>query len=108
MERYDAGLLNDFGGGDVGWWQDYIRAELERAHEFYASLYGPDALAARDARIEQLEAALRPFIDAIGRIDLSREYGENRVEIHWGKGRATAVTVASFTQALAALGTKHD
>lgn len=59
-------------------------------------------------RIEQLEAALRPFIDAIGRIDLSREDGENRVEIHWGKARATAVTVASFTQALAALETKHD
>lgn len=68
-----------------------------------------EALAARDARIEQLEAALRPFIDAIGRIDLSREDGENKVELRWGKGRATAVTVASFTQALAALKeTKHD
>lgn len=32
---YDAGLLGDGGGGDVAWWQDYIRAELERAHEFY-------------------------------------------------------------------------
>lgn len=37
LDRYDAGLLNDFGGGDVDWWQDYIRAELERAHEFYQS-----------------------------------------------------------------------
>ena len=35
MGRYDAGLLNDFGGGDVQWWQDYIRAELDRAHDFY-------------------------------------------------------------------------
>lgn len=33
--RYDAGLLSDFGGGDVGWWQDYLRSELDRAHEFY-------------------------------------------------------------------------
>ncbi|HHA2739632.1 TPA: hypothetical protein ACOFBV_004590 [Stenotrophomonas maltophilia] len=35
LDRYDAGLLGDGGGGDVGWWQDYIRAELDRAHEFY-------------------------------------------------------------------------
>ena len=35
LECYDAGHLNDFGGGNVGWWQDYIRAELERAHDHY-------------------------------------------------------------------------
>lgn len=35
LDRYDTGLLGDGGGGDVEWWQDYIRAELERAHEFY-------------------------------------------------------------------------
>ncbi|WP_423156477.1 hypothetical protein [Stenotrophomonas maltophilia] len=35
LDRYDAGLLGDGGGGDVSWWQDYIRAELDRAHEFY-------------------------------------------------------------------------
>jgi len=34
---YDAGLLGDFGGGNVEWWQDYIRSELARAHEFYVS-----------------------------------------------------------------------
>jgi hypothetical protein len=37
LDQYDAGLLNDFGGGNVEWWQDYIRAELERAHDFYQS-----------------------------------------------------------------------
>ena len=37
LEPYDAGLLNDFGGGNVEWWQDYIRAELEHAHDFYQS-----------------------------------------------------------------------
>lgn len=37
LDYYDAGLLNDFGGGDVDWWQDYIRAELARAHDFYQS-----------------------------------------------------------------------
>lgn len=37
LDCYSAGILNDFGGGNVGWWQDYIRAELERAHDFYQS-----------------------------------------------------------------------
>lgn len=37
LEAYDAGHLNDYGGGNVGWWQDYIRAELERAHDHYQS-----------------------------------------------------------------------
>jgi hypothetical protein len=32
---YDAGLLNDFGGGNVEWWQDYLRAEIGRANEFW-------------------------------------------------------------------------
>ena len=35
-DTYDAGVLSDAGGGDVDWWQDYIRAELDRAHDFYA------------------------------------------------------------------------
>ena len=37
LDRYDAGYLNDFGGGDVNWWHDYIRTELDRAHDFYQS-----------------------------------------------------------------------
>ena len=57
LDTYDAGLLGDGGGGDVGWWHDYIRAELERAHEFYASqITTPPAL---QARVEALEGALR-------------------------------------------------
>ena len=35
MDTYDAGLLSSYGGGDVAWWHDYIRAELARAHDFY-------------------------------------------------------------------------
>lgn len=37
LDPYDAGLLNDYGGGDVEWWQNYIRDELDRAHDFYQS-----------------------------------------------------------------------
>jgi hypothetical protein len=52
-DAYNAGLLNDWGGGNVDWWQDYIRAELGWAHDFYA-----DLSAAKDARIAELERQL--------------------------------------------------
>lgn len=35
LATYNAGLLSDHGGGNVSWWQDYIRAELAYAHDFY-------------------------------------------------------------------------
>lgn len=35
---YDAGLLNDWGGGNVDWWQDYIRAEIGRANDYWRSV----------------------------------------------------------------------
>lgn len=35
LPQYDAGLLNDYGGGNVEWWQNYIRQLLESAHDFY-------------------------------------------------------------------------
>ena len=41
---YDAGLLSDFGGGNVAWWQDYIRAELARAHDFYVGQSAPEVV----------------------------------------------------------------
>jgi hypothetical protein len=49
LSAYDAGLLNDFGGGNVEWWQDYIRAELERAHVHYTDQH--DALSAENERL---------------------------------------------------------
>lgn len=35
IEDYDAGLLNDYGGGNVGWWQDYIRNVLAACNEHW-------------------------------------------------------------------------
>ena len=35
MKDYDAGLLNDYGGGNVGWWHDYIRSEIARCNEYW-------------------------------------------------------------------------
>ena len=37
LAEYNAGLLNDYGGGNVEWWQDYIRSELSRAYDYYQS-----------------------------------------------------------------------
>jgi hypothetical protein len=54
LTRYDAGLLNDFGGGNVEWWQDYLRAELERAHDHYDT-EAADRITSLQDRIAQLE-----------------------------------------------------
>lgn len=37
-QDYDPGLLNDYGGGNVQWWQDYIRAEINRCNEYWRTL----------------------------------------------------------------------
>ena len=29
-------MLNDWGGGNVDWWHDYLRYELGRANEYWA------------------------------------------------------------------------
>lgn len=50
LDCYDAGILNDFGGGNVEWWQDYIRAELGHAHDFYQSQIDAAMLAAKDTK----------------------------------------------------------
>ena len=56
LEPYDAGLLNDFGGGNVEWWQDYIRAELGRAHDFYQSqITTPQPAQATQAEVKDAE-----------------------------------------------------
>jgi hypothetical protein len=39
VKRYDAGLLSDYGGGNVEWWQDYLCAEIERCNDHWESDY---------------------------------------------------------------------
>jgi len=60
LAAYDAGLLNDFGGGDVEWWQDYIRAELGRAHDFYVEQVSALRTPPADERGEALREARTP------------------------------------------------
>jgi len=35
---YDCGLVNDYGGGNVQWWQDYIRAEIGMCNDYWRSI----------------------------------------------------------------------
>ena len=28
IDDYEPGILNDYGEGDIAWWQDYIRCEI--------------------------------------------------------------------------------
>ena len=57
-DEYDAGILNDFGGGDIAWWQDYIRAELGRSHDFYQA----EITRLRAALDERLVASVKPLV----------------------------------------------
>jgi hypothetical protein len=34
---YDCGMLNDHGGGNVGWWWGYIRYEIGRCNDYWRS-----------------------------------------------------------------------
>jgi hypothetical protein len=57
---YDAGLLNDYGGGDVGWWQDYLRAEIGRANDFWREQV------AHPTDAERLAGAAKTIMDNYG------------------------------------------
>ena len=39
LDKYDAGILPSFESASVEWWQDYVRAELARAHSFYEGIH---------------------------------------------------------------------
>lgn len=39
LDSFDAGELNTYGGGNVDWWLDYIRALLGDAEQFYQTQY---------------------------------------------------------------------
>jgi len=57
MEDYDCGLINDYGGGNVEWWRNYIKAEVTRANEWWRNqvIDGEQAL---ETEIVKLEAEL--------------------------------------------------
>jgi len=35
---YDPGLLNDYGGGNVDWWMNYIRSEINSCNAYWREI----------------------------------------------------------------------
>lgn len=35
---YDPGLLNGYGGGNVDWWMNYIRSEINSCNAYWRDL----------------------------------------------------------------------
>jgi len=39
VDDYDSGLINGHGGGNVQWWQDYIRSEVNRCNQHWRDAF---------------------------------------------------------------------
>ncbi len=113
LEAFDAGLLNDFGGGNTEWWLDYIRSLLGQAHEHYQTqannwnTRAPDAKAETDAASDtvSLEAMrlnglcvdeARSMVSGSSRLDAARA-------IDAALSQAKAETVAEIVAWLRAM-----
>lgn len=62
---YDAGILNDYGGGNVEWWHDYIRSLLSLADEHYQDEInrGEEESTTLEAENKRLRTALENLIN---------------------------------------------
>lgn len=89
LDCYDAGLLGNGGGGDVGWWQDYLRHELERAHAFYQSQV--DGISTPPTPPQQADMVLVPrgLAEAAQAVLDNHEHGVTCGAIKCGEGSRT-------------------
>lgn len=94
---YDAGLLNDYGGGDTSWWMDYLRAEIGRANEHWraeiARLNDSAALYVRTL-VDELTTAQTEAGEAILRAEAA-EVRATRAEAALATARADALEEAA-------------
>lgn len=107
LDCYDAGLLSDYGGGNVEWWQDYIRAELARAHDHYQAQFDAATSAAPqsdgwisvDERLPAHEQEVA--IDRESLIDLIEEnlYGVYHCGRVWEAWHVGTMSQDDFTEA---------
>jgi len=37
LSEYDIGIISDYGGGNVEWWQNYVREEVARCNDYWVS-----------------------------------------------------------------------
>jgi len=61
FQPYDSGLLGSYGGGDVNWWHDYLRAEIGRCNDFHRNTCDKlsEIIAEKHDKITALEEDLR-------------------------------------------------
>ena len=88
FDDYDSGIMNDYGGGNVSWWQDYIRAEVGRCNDFWraqtentiAELQSAITQQANDLSIVKLENKdLHELVDSLR--SLLKEVVDNSKEL---------------------------
>ncbi len=60
---FDAGILNNFGGGNIQWWHDYIRSLLDAANEQFL-----DEIGRCENEVEGFEAKNEKLKEALERI----------------------------------------
>ena len=56
VDDYDCGLLNDYGGGNVDWWFDYIRYEIDHCNAYWRSHIEAAISDERDGDTKKLES----------------------------------------------------
>ena len=86
-DEYNSGLLNDFGGGNVQWWHDYLRAEIEACNEFHHEIE------------EQLEAEVKHLRDALSHTRTVLTSNQPETLATW-PGRRMTEAVAIIDKAL--------
>jgi len=94
VKRYDAGLLSDYGGGNVEWWQDYLRAEIERCNDHWEADY-----AALETKVRRLEGENEGFVQWVN--DLHSGMYINCVYCghRYGPSKDTPVSMADVLKA---------
>ena len=94
VKRYDAGLLSDYGGGNVEWWQDYLRAEIERCNDHYEA-----EIAALETKVRRLEGENEGFVQWVN--DLHSGMYINCVYCghRYGPSKDTPVSMADVLKA---------
>ena len=100
-ERYDAGLLPEPHGADDDWWQNAMRAELERAHDHYDA-----QIEAVEARVAELERALRSHDEwhqNLGTIGLYKDDNGQWIEVDMSLEYSDSALCRETYQALASV-----
>lgn len=103
LDYYDAGLLNNHGGGNIDWWFDYIREELGRAHAFYQSQVDSMIVDAIDAAIAERKVPEWHPIETApmeGRI-LMADDGRVFSGYHWGPKKSVDIWLSDAESCVA-------